>query len=498
MSQSARFAEHPPISETVAAFLLRDHKLLIDGIWRPAASSESFEVVNPATGKELTRVPSAGTADVDLAVAAARRAFAEWAAFKPDARARLLWQIAELIEKNADWLAELESLDNGKPRHYALRGDIPGAAEAFRYYAGWCARIYGKTLDLSKPGRFHAYTLKEPVGVVGLIVPWNLPLLMASWKLAPALAAGCTCILKPAEETPLTALALGGLLLEAGVPSGVVNVLTGYGHTAGAAITAHAGVDKVAFTGSTEVGKLIVNAAAGNLKKVSLELGGKSPTIILPDAELDKAIAGAASSIFFNSGQTCAAGSRLYAHRSVFERVLEGVCEKARTLQVGPGHQPQTEIGPLISKIHWQRVAGYVNSAQQDRATLCIGGAVEGVSGYFFAPTVIRDVTDSMAVVREEIFGPVLVAEPFDELDAVIAKANDSIYGLTAKLWTRDISLAHSLARKLEAGSISINASVPPDPNVPFGGYKQSGWGRELGEEGLELFLQTKSVIVGL
>ncbi|MFZ0497713.1 MAG: aldehyde dehydrogenase family protein [Steroidobacteraceae bacterium] len=481
----------------VEAFLSRKHGHLIDGTWLTAG--ERIEVVNPATGKSIASVAAGTAEDVDMAVQAARRAFehASWSACSPSQRSRWLWSIADLIESHAEELAELEYLDNGKSRSVILKGDIPAAADVFRYFAGWATKIYGQTLAVSRPGTLHAYTVKEPVGVAGLITPWNFPLLMAVWKLAPALAAGCACVLKPAEETPLTALRLAELVHEAGVPAGVVNVVTGYGHVAGAALAAHPAVDKVAFTGSTEVGKLILRAAAGNLKKLSLELGGKSPTIIFPDAKLPAAKQAAAMGIFFNAGQVCAAGSRLFVHRTVFDEVVDSVIASARAIRVAPGDDPQGQMGPLISAKHLQRVQGYVASGREEGARVAVGGQRLERAGYFFQPTVLLDTRREMRVTAEEIFGPVLVCGQFEDLDEVARQANDSIYGLSASVWTQDLNIAHTLARKLQAGSIRINTGGGLDPNLPFGGYKQSGWGREFGEEGLALYLQTKSVLIG-
>lgn len=494
-------AQSRSVSAAARRFLSSNLGLQIAEQEQPARSGGLSDVINPADETLLARVPTGEREDVDLAVRAATSALASkaWAGMKGRARAKLLNRIADLIEENAALFAELECLDNGKPLLHALHGDVPAAAESFRYYAEWCVRIYGRTVDPAREGNFHAYTSREPVGVVGLIIPWNFPLLMACWKLAPALAAGCTCILKPAEETPLTALLLGRLIRDAGMPPGVVNVVTGYGFAAGAALAAHPGVDKVAFTGSTEVGKTILAAAAGNLKKVSLELGGKSPTIIFPDADVDAAIEAAAGSIFYNAGQICAAGSRLYAHASIFDQVIDGVCKYARRLRVGPGHQPETEMGPLVSARQRDRVAGYVSVARESGAVIVSGGdRTDSSCGYFYSPTVVTNVESTMPIVREEVFGPVLAAAPFASSEDLVATANDSIYGLTAKIWTRDLSLAHTLARQLKAGTISVNTNLGADLHLPFGGYKQSGWGRELGEEGLDLYLQMKTVIMGL
>jgi phenylacetaldehyde dehydrogenase len=417
---------------------------------------------------------------------------------KPAVRSRILHRIADMIEQNAEELAYLESLDNGKPISQSLPIDISATAGAFRYYAGWADKIHGSTYNISMPGDYHSYTLREPVGVVGLIVPWNYPLVMAAVKLGPALAAGCTCILKPAEETPLTALRLGELMAEAGVPEGVVNILPGIGEVTGAALVAHPGVDKVAFTGSTEVGKAIVQAATGNLKKVSLELGGKAPNIIFPDADLSKAIPGSAMGIFFNSGQVCTATSRLYVHEDIYDEVVSGVSDFAKILKIGPGLEPESQLGPLVSERQLDRVMNYVAKGKEEGGTIATGGSRFGEQGYFIEPTVIADTTNEMVVTREEIFGPVLVAQKFKDLEEVTALANDSTYGLSAALWTKNISTAHKLARRLRAGLVSVNTQMAADFDLPIGGYKQSGWGRENGLEGLSLYLETKSVVVAL
>ncbi|HEY4200662.1 MAG TPA: aldehyde dehydrogenase family protein [Devosiaceae bacterium] len=475
--------------------------MLIDGEWVTGASGSLIDVYNPATGQVIAQVPDGGREDVARAVAAARRAFdtGVWEALGPSGRAKCLWRIGDLIEQNIEELAALESLNNGMTEASARSFALARTAECFRYYAGWVTKIHGKTsefLGVSEP--ILGYTLREPVGVAGMIVPWNSPLMITSWKLAAALAAGCTCVLKPAEETPLTALRLGELIIEAGVPAGVVNIVTGYGHTAGAALSEHPQVDKITFTGSTEIGKVILKAAAGNLKKVTLELGGKSPVVVFPDADIGKAIAGAARAIFNNSGQVCTAGSRLYVHESVFNQVIDGVTKRAAAIKVGPGNDPSSEMGPLISEKQRSRVVGYVKSGPEEGAEIVAGGNVLDRPGFFMQPTVITTTNEDIKVVREEIFGPVLVAQPFRELEEITQLANDSPFGLAASIWTQDIKMAHRLARRIQAGSVGINVHQMTNISMPFGGYKQSGWGRESGWEGIEAYLETKSVLVAL
>ena len=416
----------------------------------------------------------------------------------PAQREALIWRLADLIDKNADELAELESIDNGKTKHMAGIVDVPGARNYFRYMAGWATKIEGSTIDVSvgglKGGRINAYTRREPVGVVAQIIPWNFPLVMAAWKLGPALAAGCTCILKPAEQTPLTALRLGDLIIEAGFPPGVVNILTGYGENVGAALVTHPGVDKIAFTGSTLVGKAINKAATDTLKRVSLELGGKSPVIVLPDADIDTVIGGAAGAIFFNAGQVCAAGSRLYVHRKIFDRVVEGVGGAAQSIRLGPGLDPSTQMGPLVSREQQERVMGYIKSGRDEGASVVAGGDTPSHPGFYVKPTVMADVNRSMRVVQEEIFGPVLVAQRFDDLDEVAALANDTPYGLSASIWSNDLKAVHRLVPKIKAGTVWVNTHGPVDANMPFGGFKHSGFGREHGRVGIEMYTELKSV----
>ena len=492
------------LDRNVEAFIGAPRQLFINGRWCDAASGRTFETPNPATGETLARIAEGGAEDIDRAVRAARKAFEEgpWSKMTPSERGRIIWRIGDLILEHVDELAELESLDNGKPFAVAQAADVPLAADLFHYMAGWATKIEGNTINISVPympgANFHSYTLREPVGVVGQIIPWNFPLLMAAWKLGPALAAGNCVVLKPAEQTPLTALRLAELIAEAGMPDGVVNVVPGFGETAGAALSAHNDVDKVAFTGSTEVGKLIVQAAArSNLKKLTLELGGKSPNIVFDDAG-PAAIEGAANAIFFNHGQCCVAGSRLFVQRGRFDEVVDGVAQIAKSIKMGPGMEPGTQMGPLVSEEQLRLVTGYLKSGEEEGATALAGGGRFGDLGYFVEPTVLTNTRPEMKVVREEIFGPVLVASPFSDLDEIAAVANDSEYGLGAGIWTKDISKAHALAKKLKAGTVWINCYNVFDAALPFGGYKQSGWGREMGHEALNAYTEVKAVTTHL
>ncbi|HEX6999253.1 MAG TPA: aldehyde dehydrogenase family protein [Gammaproteobacteria bacterium] len=497
---SVAIAAQPKASAAVEAFLARPPRLLIGGEWVTPASRATIDVVDPASGRTVAVVADADETDVDRAVAAAREAFEKgpWPSMLPVQREALLWKLSDLIERHADELAELESIDNGKTKVMASVVDVPHTRDYFRYMAGWATKIEGSTIDVSiggpPGGRVNAFTRREPVGVVAQIIPWNFPLAMAAWKLAPALAAGCTCVLKPAEQTPLTALRLGELIMEAGFPAGVVNILTGYGETTGAALVRHPGVDKIAFTGSTEVGKLINKAATDSVKRVSLELGGKSPVIVLPDANVETVIGGAAGAIFFNAGQVCAAGSRLYVHRKLYDHVVEGVGKAATAIRLGPGLDPDTQMGPLVSREQKERVLGYIESGKQQGAEVVAGGDAPPHPGFFVTPTVMANVRPEMKVVQEEIFGPVLVAQRFDDLDEVVAMANDTQYGLSASIWSNDLTAVHRLIPRIRAGTIWVNTHSPIDANMPFGGYKQSGFGREHGRVGIEMYTELKSV----
>ncbi|WP_033288782.1 aldehyde dehydrogenase family protein [Amycolatopsis jejuensis] len=499
MTATVEFPLHTEVREFVSGPL----ELLIGGRWVPAASGRTFPTYDPATGEKIAEVAHGEAEDVNRAVAAARKAFDEgpWPRMKPNERERLIWRIGDLLSERAEIFGQLEALDNGKSAGIATVVDTGWAADVFRYYAGWATKIEGSTVNVSMPfapdAQFHAYTLREPVGVCGQIIPWNFPLLMASWKIAPALAAGNTVVLKPAEQTPLTALLLGRLFEEAGFPPGVVNIVTGFGD-AGAALAAHDDVDKIAFTGSTEVGKKIVQAAGGNLKKVSLELGGKSPNVVFADADFDLAVPGSVNAWMFNHGQCCVAGTRLYVEDTIFEEFTQAVAQAASQVKIGPGLDPETQLGPMVSQEQFDRVSRYLGEGLADGARALTGGKRWGDTGYFIEPTVFVDVQPEFSIVREEIFGPVVAAMPFNAEQGVAAAANSSEYGLAAGVWTKDVSKAHRTARELKAGSVWVNQYNGFDTAMPFGGYKQSGWGRELGAAALDLYTQTKSVNVAL
>jgi aldehyde dehydrogenase (NAD+) len=482
---------------------LKPFKLFIDGKWEEPASNRTIPVMNPATGEQLTTVPDAGVEDVDRAVKAARRAFEQGAWRKMDAskRERIIWRIGELIEKNKEELGMLESLNNGKTYREALRGDIPPTWDIFYYYAGWTRKIYGETIPVD--GNYLNYTLREPVGVVGIITPWNYPMLLAAWKVAPALATGCSMVIKPSELTPLTAFKLGEYCLDAGVPEGVVNVVTGYGTTAGEALARHMDVDKIAFTGSIRTARSLLKASGeSNLKRLSLELGGKSPNIVLPDADLEKALKAAFWGVFANKGEVCSAGSRLLVHENIYAEFVNKLGERARKMRVGNPLEPTTEMGSQISQAQLDRILNYIESGRRDGVRLVAGGErdTEGEKskGFFVKPTIFADVKPQMKIAQEEIFGPVLAALKFRDVEEAVEIANSTIYGLVSAVWTRDIGVAHRLAQKIKAGSVWINAYNCFDSSSPFGGYKQSGFGRELGPHALESYTQVKSVWVSL
>jgi aldehyde dehydrogenase (NAD+) len=480
----------------------KKYQLFIDGQWVDAESGKTFTTPNPATGETLAEVAEADAADIEKAVAAARRAYeGKWSKLSARDRGRLLYKLSQLIEQNADELARLETADNGKPIKESLYVDLPQVVENFEYFAGWATKIEGETIPV--PGKMFNYTLREPIGVCGQIIPWNFPLLMAAWKLAPALAAGNTVVLKPAEQTPVGAMELAKLIQQAGFPEGVVNIVPGYGETAGAALAAHRGIDKVAFTGSTEVGKLIAKAAAENLTKVSLELGGKAPNIVFADSNLDQAVAGAMMGIFYNQGQVCCAGSRLFVEEGVKDEFLAKLTEKAERIAVGDPMDKSTQMGPQVSMEQLNRIKGYVDVARNEGAAVVTGGTspeLEGAfqKGYFFRPTIFADVNNRMRVAQEEIFGPVVSVISFKDEDDLIKQANDTIYGLSAGIWTQDITRAHRFAREIKAGVVWINTYNMFNAASPFGGYKQSGYGREMGRHALDLYTQVKSVWVDL
>lgn len=484
-------------------FLSRPKKLLIDGKWVDAESGKTFETRNPANDEVLAKIPEGGKADVDKAVKAARKAFEEgpWRNKMSAAeRARCLFKLADLVEQHTDELAQLETLDNGKPINESRWVDVPATVETFRYYGGWATKIEGETINANK--NFFVYTLREPVGVVGQIIPWNFPMLMAAWKWGPALACGNTVVLKPAEQTPLSALRLGELALEAGFPPGVINIVTGFGpDSAGEALSNHMDVDKIAFTGEDKTGREIVKASTGNLKRVSLELGGKAPNIVFADADIDAAVKGAITGIFFNQGQVCCAGSRLFLESSIHDQFMSKLTERVNRMQQGPGLDEKTQIGPQVSKEQLDRIMSYIQIAQKEGAKLhCGGERPQGdlSKGYFVKPTIFTNVKNEMRIAQEEVFGPVLAVIPFSSTEEVAEQANKVTYGLSGAVWTTDVKKAHKLAAHIKAGTIWVNCFNVFDPSVPFGGYKMSGYGRELGKHSIDLYTNIKSVWVNI
>ncbi len=497
-----QFTRTTPDTDQAKAFLATGPKqLLIDGNWIDASNGETFETRDPATLHTLAQIAKGSTADADKAVASARASFEEqrWRGMTPSVRGKVLWKVGELIDQHAEALAELETLDQGKTWGTSRFAEIPASAEQFRFFAGFATKISGQTISPSityQPlgKQVVAHTLREPVGVVAAITPWNSPLLMATMKLAPALAAGCSMVLKPAEDTSLTALYLGNLLLEAGVPPGVVNIVTGFGHELGARLAEHPDVDKLAFTGSTATGRKLIEAAAGNLKKLTLELGGKSPFIVLDDADIDAALDGVMRGVFANGGQVCVSGSRIYVARPIFDRFVDGLAEKAAGIQLGHGLDHGTRMGPLIHPAHATKVAGYVNGAAKDGAAVITGGELDGPHSSFVRPAVIVNPTADSALMREEVFGPVAAVCAFDDVDNVVRQANDTRYGLAASVWTQNISKAHRVSAAIKAGTVWINGHSYFSPELPKGGWKESGWGVENNAEGLDNYLQTKTV----
>ena len=479
-------------------FKIPGGKLFLGGKWHEAESGKTFETIHPATGKVITRVAEGDAADIDLAVRAARKAFEEgpWKRMSAKDRGKLLWKVSELLEKYTEELAWLETLDNGKPIRDSTRIDIPSAVDCFQYYAGWATKICGETIPVE--GSYFNYTLREPVGVVGAIIPWNFPLLLAAGKLAPALASGCTVVLKPAEQTPLTALRLGEILEEAGIPDGVVNVVTGFGPTAGAALVEHPGVDKIAFTGEYVTGQEIMRNAAGTLKRISLELGGKSPNIVFADADLERAVENAMTGVFFNAGQVCCAGTRIFVEQKIHDAFTGKLVEKTKKLKQGDPFDERTEIGPQVSCEQLDKVMRYIEIGKREKAKLLLGGDRPDLPGYYVRPTLFDQAANRMKIAREEIFGPVACIIPFKNFGEVISESNDTFYGLAAAVWTRDIQKAHAAAKALKAGTVWVNCYGAFDHASPFGGYKMSGFGRDGGKDALHLYTEVKSVWIGL
>ena len=486
-------------SKIIKAPKVSNQKLFINGKWVNSISGKTFATLNPSTGQEICQVAEADSADVDLAVKAARKAFESgpWKKMSAAERGRRINKLADLMEQNLPELAALESLDNGKPLRDSLNADLPLSIKAYRYYAGWCDKTHGKTIPVE--GEYFCYTKHEPVGVVGQIIPWNFPLLMTAWKWAPALATGCTIVLKPAEQTPLTALRMAALAQEADIPDGVINVLPGFGPTAGAAITSHMDIDKVAFTGEGSTGQLVMQAAAkSNLKRVSLELGGKSPNVVFADADLDAAVEGAYFGLFFNQGQCCCAGSRLFVEEKIHDAFVEKLVARAKKQRVGDPFDMATTQGPQISQEQCDRIMGYIDIGISEGANLLSGGKRVGNKGYFIQPTIFDGVKDNMRIAKEEIFGPVMNILKFKDVDEVVQRGNKTFYGLAAAIWTKDITKAHRLANSLRAGTVWVNCYDVFDAAAPFGGFKMSGIGRELGEYALSLYTEVKTVYINL
>jgi phenylacetaldehyde dehydrogenase len=491
----------PLLNEGARQFLASAHPMLIGEHWCNADSGELIDVFDPATGTLLAQVPAGGGSDVDRAVVAARRALeGPWGQMTGLERGKLITRFAQRLEELADELAQIEAIDCGKAVTHARYVDVPLTANTYHYMAGWASKISGDTVGLSSPGNYHAFTLREPIGVVAQIVPWNFPLVLTAYKLAPILATGCTTIIKPAEQTPLSTLRLAQIALEVGFPAGVINVVTGYGATAGAALAAHPGVDKIAFTGSTEVGKQVARTALESVKRVTLELGGKSPMVVFADADLERAIPALAQAIFFHQGQVCTAGSRLLVHRSIHDRVLDGILQQASTLKMGHGLEPQTSLGPLISQRQLERVNDYIDQGRRAGADVISTRLETCESGYFVQPTLLVGTSPDMTVMREEIFGPVLCVTSFgdEDLQEIARQANDTPFGLSASVWTRDLAIAHTMAKLIKAGSVWVNAHHGFDPALPFGGFKQSGFGREQGAEAIHTFTEVKAVCMTL
>jgi aldehyde dehydrogenase (NAD+) len=473
-------------------------KLLIDGKWRDSLSGKTFDTVNPATEEVIAQVAEGDAADIDLAVKAARKAFDSGPWRKMDARdrGRLINRLADLIEENIDELAELETLDNGKPIGESRNADLPLVIDCFRYYAGWADKITGQTVPIR--GNYFCYTKREPIGVAGQIIPWNFPMLMVAWKWSPALAAGCTVVLKPAEQTPLSALRLGELALEAGFPAGVINIVPGFGETAGAALVAHPGVDKLAFTGEGRTAQIIMRSAADTLKRITFELGGKSPNIVFADADMDAAIEGATLGLYLNQGQCCCAGSRLFVQDSVYDQFVDRLASKVKDRKLGDPFDPATQQGPQVDKAQFDKIMSYIDKGREQGARCVTGGERHGDKGYFIKPTIFADVKDDMAIACDEIFGPVLSVIKFRDVEEVIERANTTDYGLAAAVWTRDIGKAHAIADRVRAGTVWVNCYDVFDAAAPFGGFKRSGFGRELGEKSLDNYTELKTVTVAL